>query len=64
MICLKDDGIPFNPEEASRLFCIDDKEPQKDKAAFHNIGLHLVSRISRTMTYQNTFGLNILTLLF
>ncbi|MCR5002154.1 MAG: ATP-binding protein [Lachnospiraceae bacterium] len=25
MICLKDDGIPFNPEEASRLFCIDDE---------------------------------------
>lgn len=29
---------------------------------FRNIGLHLASRISRSMTYQNTFGLNILTM--
>jgi anti-sigma regulatory factor (Ser/Thr protein kinase) len=62
MICFKDDGIPFNPEEASLLFSAEDPETRKDEEAFHNIGLHLVSRISRSMTYQNTFGLNILTI--
>lgn len=58
----KDDGIPFNPEEASRLFGDGDGEKQIDEGAFKNIGLRLVSRISRSMTYQNTFGLNILTI--
>ncbi|MCR5602448.1 MAG: ATP-binding protein [Lachnospiraceae bacterium] len=62
VICFKDDGIPFNPEEASRLFSTEGIGSNKGEKAFHNIGLHLVSRISRTMTYQNTFGLNILTI--
>lgn len=34
----------------------------KDENVCHNMGLHLVSRISGSMTYQNTFGLNILTI--
>ena len=62
MISFKDDGIPFNPEEASRLFVAEDPGSGKDGEAFNNIGLHLVSCISRSMTYQNTFGLNILTI--
>ncbi len=62
VISFKDDGIPFNPEEASRLFEAQDVKKQRDEDAFRNIGLHLVGRISRSMTYQNTFGLNILTI--
>lgn len=62
VICLKDDGIPFNPEEASHMFDEEVQGQQGDEPAFHNIGLHLVSRISKSMTYQNTFGLNILTI--
>ena len=34
----------------------------ENPTAFHNIGLQLVSRISKSMVYQNTFGLNILTI--
>ena len=62
VICFKDDGIPFNPKEASLLFGNEDDGSQGDEKAFHNIGLRLASRISRSMTYQNTFGLNILTI--
>ncbi|MCR5673637.1 MAG: ATP-binding protein [Lachnospiraceae bacterium] len=62
VICFKDDGIPFNPEEASRLFETKGAKTDEDEDVFRNIGLHLVSRISRSMTYQNTFGLNILTI--
>ena len=62
IISFKDDGIPFNPEEAARLFGTEDKEDGVDADAFRNIGLQLVSRMSKSMNYQNTFGLNILTL--
>ena len=62
IISFKDDGIPFNPEEAARLFGTEDKEDGVDADAFRNIGLQLVSRMSKSMSYQNTFGLNILTL--
>ncbi|MCR4590117.1 MAG: hypothetical protein K5668_04800 [Lachnospiraceae bacterium] len=62
IISLKDDGIPFNPEEAARLFGTEEKEDGVDADVFHNIGLQLVSRMSKSMSYQNTFGLNILTL--
>ncbi len=62
VICFKDDGIPFNPEEASRLFEAERSGEHEDGKTFHNIGLQLVSRISKSMTYQNTFGLNILTI--
>lgn len=63
MICFKDDGIPFNPEEASRLFSANGSGTQNGETAFRNIGLHLAGTISRSMTYQNTFGLNILTII-
>ncbi len=54
--------IPFNPEEASRLFETHGAGSTREEDAFHNIGLNIVSRISKSMTYQNTFGLNILTI--
>ncbi len=62
VICFKDDGIPFNPEEAARLFESEDAHSQNEATAFRNTGLQIVSRISGSMTYQNTFGLNILTI--
>ena len=62
VISFKDDGIPFDPAEASRLFGAEDQGALKDDDTFHNIGLRLVDLISRSMTYQNTFGLNILTI--
>ena len=54
IICLKDDGVVFDPTEAAKLFDPDD--------IAHNIGLRIATRISKSMTYQNTFGLNILTI--
>lgn len=51
-LCLKDDCRAFDPTEASKLFDPDDKA--------HNIGLRIAVGITRSMTYQNTFGLNIL----
>ncbi len=62
IICFKDDGIPFDPEEASRLFVAEDHENEGIGPAFKNIGLRLVDRICVSMNYQNTFGLNILTI--
>ena len=62
IICFKDDGIPFNPEEASLLFGKENSAKGADESTAHNIGLQLVSSISKSMTYQNTFGLNILTI--
>jgi len=54
VISFKDDCIPFNPAQASQLFDSDDKT--------HNVGLRLASSIAGSMNYQNTFGLNILTI--
>lgn len=55
VICFKDDCRTFNPKEASDLF-----EPED---ITHNIGLRIVSKISKSMTYQNTLGLNIITII-
>ncbi len=62
IVCFKDDGVPFNPQEAAQLFDDEDKGLHAGGNAFHNIGLRLVSRIAGSMTYQNMFGLNILTI--
>ena len=62
IICLKDDGIPFNTAEAAKLFGSEDDEQKGAKPAFHNIGLRLVNQMSKSMAYQNTFSLNILTI--
>ena len=52
IISLKDDCVAFNPTEAAGLFDPED--------VTHNIGLRIATKISKSMTYQNTFGLNIL----
>lgn len=54
VISMKDNCRPFNPEEAKDIFEPDD--------VTHNIGIRLVSKMSKRMTYQNTLGLNILTI--
>lgn len=54
LLNIKDDCRAFNPAEAAKLFDPDDKT--------HNIGLRIADRMSRRMNYQNTFGLNILTI--
>ena len=54
MLSLKDDCRAFNPTEAEKLFDPDDKA--------HNIGLRIASGMTKRMSYQNTFGLNILTM--
>ncbi len=53
-IVFKDNCKAFNPKEAAKMFDPDD--------ITHNIGLRIVSRISENMTYQNTLGLNMLTI--
>ncbi len=54
VISLKDDCKAFNPTEAAKIFDPDD--------ITHNIGLRLAAAISGEMSYQNTFGLNVLTI--
>ena len=54
MLSIKDDCRPFNPTEAAKLFDPDDKT--------HNIGLRIATGMTKRMSYQNTFGLNILTM--
>ena len=54
MLSFKDDCRAFNPTEAAKLFDPDDKT--------HNIGLRIATRTTKKMSYQNTFGLNILTM--
>ena len=51
---LRDDCKPFNPQERAELFAPED--------VTHNIGLRMVSRIAKSMNYQNMLGLNVLTL--
>ena len=55
VINIKDDCRAFNPKEYAELF-----DPE-DRA--HNIGLRLISGIARDMIYQNTYGLNVLTII-
>ncbi len=54
LLRLRDDCSPFNPREFSELFNPTD--------VTHNIGLRIVSRIARSMEYQNMLGLNVLTI--
>ena len=51
---LKDDCIPFDPKERAELVSEDDPA--------RNIGLRMVTRFSKEMTYQNMMGLNVLTI--
>ena len=52
VIRLKDDCAPFDPMEMAAL--ISDEEPEK------NIGLRMVRRLAKDITYQNLMGLNVL----
>ncbi len=54
MLRLRDDCMPFNPRERSELFTPEDTT--------RNIGLRMVSRIAKSMEYQNLLGLNVLTI--
>ncbi len=54
MLSIKDDCRKFNPTEAAKLFDPDDKT--------HNLGLRIATGMTQRMSYQNTFGLNILTM--
>ena len=51
---IKDDCKGFNPKERVDMLNPDDPT--------HNIGLRLISRLANDMMYQNTFGLNVLTI--
>ena len=51
---IKDDCVPFNPVEVSKLFDPDDRT--------HNLGLRVTAGVTKEMSYQSTFGLNILSL--
>ncbi len=51
---IKDDCIPFNPEERSRL--TDPEDPCK------NIGIQMVFKVAKEVKYQNILGLNVLTI--
>ena len=54
LLRLRDDCRLFDPKEQSELFDPED--------VTHNIGLRMVSRIAKSMTYQNMLGLNVLTI--
>jgi putative MATE family efflux protein len=54
MVRLKDDCTPFDPMEMAGL--LSDNEPEK------NIGLRMIRRLAKDMTYQNLMGLNVLNI--
>lgn len=55
LIRLKDDCKRFNPKEVKELFDPED--------ILHNIGIRMISRMAQSMNYQNSFGLNVLTII-
>ena len=50
---IKDNAVPFDPHVKI--------ESNKDDPTT-NIGIRMVSKIAKKMNYQNTFGLNVLTI--
>ena len=50
---LRDNCIPFDPQTKLQMYTDD---PEK------NIGIKMVSKIAKKMSYQTTFGLNVLTI--
>ena len=54
LLRLRDDCRAFNPKEFSGLFESED--------ITRNIGIRMVSKISKSMEYQNMLGLNVLTI--
>ena len=55
LLRIKDDCKAFNPKE--KLALIDPED------VTHNIGLRMVQRLAREMSYSNVLGLNVLTIL-
>jgi len=53
-IRIKDDCVAFDPNTRNSIF--NSNDPCK------NVGIRLVSKLSKTMNYQTTFGMNILTI--
>ena len=51
---IKDNCIPFNPEERQKIFDPDDMT--------RNIGIRMVYSIAEDISYQNILGLNVLTI--
>ena len=51
---LKDDCLPFNPQELASIADPDD--------ITKNIGIRMVYKIASDITYQNILGLNVLTI--
>jgi anti-sigma regulatory factor (Ser/Thr protein kinase) len=54
MLRIKDDCVPYDPAERAALLQGDD--------VTHNIGLRMVTKLSKDMTYHNLMGLNVLTI--
>ena len=54
MLRIKDDCVPFDPMERADLLSGDDP--------LRNIGIRMVSKLAKEMTYQNLIGLNVLTI--
>ncbi|MDO4940626.1 MAG: MATE family efflux transporter [Erysipelotrichaceae bacterium] len=53
-IRLKDNCVPFDPHTKLKMY--NPEDPCK------NIGIRMVSKIAKTMNYQSTFGMNVLTI--
>lgn len=54
LLRIKDDCKAFNPVEMNRIFNHEDP--------FKNIGIRMISKLADEFSYQNTFGLNVLTI--
>lgn len=54
LLRLKDDCRPFNPKQVKELF-----DPQD---VTRNLGLRMVAGMAKSIRYQNSFGLNVLTI--
>ena len=54
MLRIKDDCIPFNPQE-----WMDMVQPEDSTS---NIGIRMVYRLAQDVNYQNLLGLNVLTI--
>lgn len=54
LIRLKDNCRPFNPNEVHNLFESED--------ITHNIGLRIVSKTAKNMSYNNCLGINVLNI--
>ena len=54
LLRIKDNGIPFNPEERAALV--------REDSPYKNIGTRIVHGLASQVSYQNLMGLNVLTI--